>query len=66
MDHVLSFTKYILNPRTWTVVDTQGDLPSPRSFHKMVALGDKVKLAICLHFAESNCLILFIAINVQA
>ena len=28
--------------RTWTAVDTKGDLPSPRSFHKMVALKNKV------------------------
>ena len=29
--------------RTWTAVDTKGDLPSPRSFHKMVALKNKVR-----------------------
>ena len=62
MDHVLSFTKYILNPRTWTAVDTQGDLPSPRSFHKMVALGDKVKFVkfVYIHFSflsENHCFI---------
>lgn len=34
--------KFDTKTRTWTAVDTQGDLPSPRSFHKMVALGDKL------------------------
>ena len=28
--------------RRWEAVETSGDVPCPRSFHRMVALGDKV------------------------
>jgi len=34
--------KFDTKTRTWTAVDTKGDLPSPRSFHKMVALKNKL------------------------
>jgi len=34
--------KFDTKTRTWTTVDTRGDLPSPRSFHKMVALKNKL------------------------
>jgi len=34
--------KFDTKTRTWTAVDTKGDLPSPRSFHKMAALKNKL------------------------
>merc|ERR1711990_122602 len=34
--------KFDTQTRTWTAIDTKGDLPSPRSFHKMVALNNKL------------------------
>ena len=38
--------------RTWTAVNTNGDPPSPRSFHKMVALKNKVKPIICSNISN--------------